>query len=83
VKVSLHTTQAFQKPEDPIEDSTGKPPVIPPKMQESSPLSAQSVLSGSVPTRRHINLHGEYDFPRDSANDDGFDLDRTLALSLG
>ena len=44
--------------------------------------AAQSILNGSVLTWRHINLHGEYDFTRDSANDDKFDLDRILALSI-
>lgn len=44
--------------------------------------AAQSILNGSVLTWRHINLHGEYDFTMDSANDDRFDLDRILALSI-
>jgi len=44
--------------------------------------AAQSILNGSVLTWRHINLHGEYDFTRNSANDDEFDLDRILALSI-
>ena len=44
--------------------------------------AAQSILNCSVLTWRHINLHGEYDFTRDSANDGEFDLDRILALSI-
>ena len=44
--------------------------------------AAQSILNGSVLTWRHINLHGQYDFTRDSANDDEFDLDRILALLI-
>ncbi len=44
--------------------------------------AAQSILNGSVLTWCHINLHGEYDFTMDSANDDRFDLDRILALSV-
>ena len=45
--------------------------------------AVQSILNGSVLTWRHINLHGQYDFTRDSANDDEFDLTRILALSIG
>tara|TARA_R110002072_G_scaffold238329_1_gene395669 strand:- start:153 stop:3215 length:3063 start_codon:yes stop_codon:yes gene_type:complete len=44
--------------------------------------AAQSILNGSVLTWRHINLHGEYDFTMSSANDDVFDLERILALSI-
>ncbi|CAQ81955.1 Tn3-like element ISVsa19 family transposase [Aliivibrio salmonicida] len=44
--------------------------------------AAQSILNGSVLTWRHINLHGQYDFTRDSANDDEFDLERILALLI-
>jgi len=49
---------------------------------EERASAAQSILNGSVLTWRHINLHGEYNFTRDSANDDKFDLDRILALSI-
>jgi hypothetical protein len=45
--------------------------------------AAQSILNGSVLTWRHINLHGEYDFSQDSANDDKFALDKILALTIG
>jgi TnpA family transposase len=45
--------------------------------------AAQSILNGSVLTWRHINLHGEYDFSQDSANDDKFALGKILALTIG
>jgi len=44
--------------------------------------AAQSILNGSVLTWRHINLHGEYDFRRNAANDEKFDLDKILALTI-
>ena len=44
--------------------------------------AARSILNGSVLTWRHINLHGEYDFTTDAANDKTFDLKRILALSI-
>ena len=43
---------------------------------------AKSILNGSVLTWRHINLHGEYDFRRDAANDEKFDLDKILSLTI-
>jgi hypothetical protein len=36
----------------------------------------------SVIVWRHINLHGEYDFKRQAANDVPFDMDRILALQI-
>lgn len=36
----------------------------------------------SVIVWRHINLHGEYDFKRQAANDSPFDMDRILALQV-
>ncbi|MFT7111436.1 MAG: TnpA family transposase [Porticoccaceae bacterium] len=44
--------------------------------------AAQSILNGSVLTWRHINLHGEYDFTQEAANENIFDLERILALSI-
>lgn len=42
----------------------------------------QSILNGSVLSWRHINLHGEYNFTIDAANDTTFDLEKILALSV-
>ena len=36
----------------------------------------------SVIVWRHINLHGEYDFKRQAANDALFDMDKILALQI-
>jgi len=44
--------------------------------------AAESMLNGSVLTWRHINLHGEYDFTRNAANDTRFDIERILALTI-
>jgi len=40
------------------------------------------ISQGSVITWRHVNLHGEYDFRRDSANERRFDMGKILSLSL-
>ena len=45
-------------------------------------LESNSILNGSVLTWRHINLHGEYNFYRKSANDPTFDVERILALTI-
>ena len=44
--------------------------------------ATQSILSGSVLTWRHINLHGEYHFERESANDPTFDVNKILSLTI-
>jgi hypothetical protein len=41
-----------------------------------------SILNGSVLTWRHVNLHGEYDFTREAANNVQFDLNRILSLTV-
>ena len=41
-----------------------------------------SILNGSVLTWRHVNLHGEYDFTWEAANDVQFDLNRILSLTV-
>jgi|GEM_PF-2917838 len=33
-------------------------------------------------TWQHINLHGEYDFMKQAANDRAFDLEKILALKI-
>ena len=42
----------------------------------------KSILNGFVLTWRHVNLHGEYNFERDAANDAKFDSDLILALTI-
>jgi len=42
-----------------------------------------SITGGSIIAWRHVNLQGEYDFRRSSANDDPFDMQRILALKIG
>jgi TnpA family transposase len=39
------------------------------------------IRNGSVITWRHINLHGEFDFRRNAANDALFDIEKILLLS--
>lgn len=40
------------------------------------------IRSGSIITWRHINLHGEYDFRRQAANDSPFDMIKILSLKI-
>ncbi len=40
------------------------------------------IKNGSVMTWRHINLHGEFDFRRQAANDSRFDIAKILALQV-
>jgi len=53
------------------------------KDREEKALAIQSVLEGSVLSWRHVNLQGEYDFIKHSANESQFDLDKILALNVG
>lgn len=52
------------------------------KAEEERNRAVGLILNGSVLTWRHVNLHGEYDFTRDAANDTNFDLARILALNV-
>ncbi|MFM2666670.1 Tn3 family transposase [Vibrio mediterranei] len=49
---------------------------------EERTKATKSILNGSVLTWRHINLHGEYDFTQGAANEEKFDIERILALSI-
>ncbi len=40
------------------------------------------IKKGSIMTWQHINLHGEYDFSKQAANDRAFDLEKILALKI-
>jgi len=50
--------------------------------EDEKDKATNSILNGSVLTWRHINLHGEYNFYRKSANDPTFDVERILALTI-
>ncbi|MCH9690512.1 MAG: hypothetical protein K0U59_00420 [Gammaproteobacteria bacterium] len=41
-----------------------------------------AIKSGSLLTWQHVNLQGEYDFSKVSANDELFDMEKILALRL-
>lgn len=43
----------------------------------------ESIKHGSMTTWRHVNLHGEYDFTKNSVNESPFDLNKILALKIG
>ncbi len=40
------------------------------------------IKGGSMKTWRHINLHGKYDFNRQSVNDYPFDMAKILSLQV-
>ena len=50
--------------------------------EQEKEKASQSIINGSVLTWRHINLHGEYHFERESANDPTFDVDKILSLTI-
>jgi len=41
-----------------------------------------AIIQGSILTWQHVNMQGEYNFTRNAANEDLFDLPGILALTL-
>ncbi len=41
-----------------------------------------SIKAGSAITWHHVNLHGEYDFTKNVANDRQFDINKILTLKV-
>lgn len=50
--------------------------------QESKQQMLLSIKAGSAITWHHINLHGEYDFTKNVANDKMFDMKKILSLNV-
>lgn len=50
--------------------------------QEQKDLMIRSIKSGSAITWHHVNLHGEYDFTKNKANDTMFEMAKILELNV-
>lgn len=50
--------------------------------QEQKEQMLRSIKSGSAITWHHVNLHGEYDFTKDKANDTTFEMTKILKLDV-
>lgn len=50
--------------------------------QEQKDQMIRSIKSGSAITWHHVNLHGEYDFTKNKANDERFEMAKILELDV-